>query len=329
MNNPLLKSLGISFSSNKIYFTELFYEAGNIILDHVETAVLDFNFEDDLSKLKSNQRALTNISGEIQKYLTKRNSGYSKISVTFGTSQAFLAILPLDYSEGKQALNSKIYWELSNYFPDTYDDYIVNTYRLNSILPCSNTDEYLIIAVLKNTLEFIKRIFKICNLNIDVVDIDHFSAEHCLRRNYNMKLEGKNVLIIGLKDFRIDYGYIENKKYKYYCYSKYSSEPEFNLSLARKIHQLLNEKFIKKGIDSIYLYGDNVNDDTLRMLNKNVHIPIEVINPFENINSSAEFLKNEELRKTAHIYASGCGIALRTLESAIENNSRQVQKQKD
>jgi Tfp pilus assembly PilM family ATPase len=262
-----------------------------------------------------------------KKYFTERNTEFSKISVTIGTSQAFLITLPLDYSEGRQALNSKIYWELSNYFPDTYDDYIINTYRLNSILPCCDTDEFLIIAVLKNTLEFIKRIFKMCNLNIDIVDIDHFSAEHCLRKNYNQKLEGKNILLVGLKDFRIDYGYIENKKYKYYCYSKYNSEPEFNLSLARKIHQLLNEKFNKTGVDRIFLYGDNVKEDTLKMLDKNVHIPIEVINPFENINSSTEFLKNEELRKTAHIYAPGCGVALRTLETGIENHSRKIQKQ--
>jgi len=329
LDSPIIKSLGISFSSNKIYFTELSYEAGNVMLDHVDTAEVEFNFEEDLSKLKSNQKALTNISSEIQKYFRKRNSTFSKISVTIGTSQAFLIILPLDYSEGRQSLNSKIYWELSNYYPDTYDDFIINTYRLNSVLPCRDTDEFLIIAVLKNTLEFIKRIFKLCNVHLDTVDIDHFSAEHNLRRNYNDKLDGKKVLLIGLKDFRIDYGYIENKKYRYYCYSKYHSEPEFNLSLARKIHQLLNEKFKTTGLDTIFLYGDNVKEDTLRMLNKNVHIPVEVINPFENINSSTEFLKNEELRKTAHIFSPGCGVALRTLESAIENHSRKIQKQEN
>jgi Tfp pilus assembly PilM family ATPase len=299
------------------------------MLEHVETIEVDFNFEADLSKYKSNQKALTNISGEIQKYLTKRALSFDKVSATIGTSQAFLIILPLDYSEGKQSLNSKIYWELSNYFPDSYDDYMINTYRLNSILPCRDTDEFLIIAVLKNTLEFLKRIFKLCNLNIDLIDIDHFAAEHSLRRNYEQELVDKNILLVGLKDFRIDYGYIENKKYRFYCYSKYYSEPEFNLSLARKINQLLIEKFSKTGIDKIYIYGDNVKDETLRMLNKNIQIPIKVINPFDNINSSTEFLKNEELRKTAHIFSPGCGVALRILESGIENYSRKIQKQED
>ena len=238
--------LGISFSSGNIHFTELLCESSKIKLEYTETVDVDFDFEEDLSKYKSNNKALTNISSEIQKYLNKRACRFEKISLTIGTSQAFMLIVPIEFSEGKQSLNSKIYWELSNYFPDNYNDFIINTYRLNKIMPCSNTDEFLIIAVLKNTLEFVKRIFKLCNINLSIVDIDHFAAEHNLRKNNDSKLADKNVMLIGLKQGRFDFGIISNKKYSYYTSTKYYSDPEYNLSLIRKLNHITGSYFPKE-----------------------------------------------------------------------------------
>ena len=307
------RSLGISFSSNQICFTELSADSGKIKLDNAEAVTIDFDFEDDFYKHKSSQKDLSSISGEIQNYLTRRNLSGIDIALTIGTPQAFLITIPLDYSEGKQSINSKIYWELSNYFPESYNDYVINTYRLNSVLPCKQSDEFLIIAVAKNSLEFIKRIFKICNLNLTLVDIDHFAAEHTLRKNYANEIEGKNVLMVGLRNGRVDYGYIADKKYKFYAYSKYYSEPEFNLSLIRKINSLMSSEKLRDGVDTIYLYGDEIKEDTIEALRKIENTSLVMVNPFENISASDLFLKNEVLRKSSYMFASSCGVALRVL----------------
>ena len=306
-------TLGIGFSGSNIYFTEMVNDSGTPKLAHVESVKVDFNFEDEFLKHKSSQKDLTNISGEIQNYLTRRNLNLQNVSLSVGTSQAFLVTLPVDYSEGKQSINSKIYWELSNFFPDNYNDYVINTYRMNNVLPCKNSDDYLIIAVHKNSLEFIKRIFKICNLNISVVDIDHFSAEHSVRKNYETQLEGKRVLLVGLKKGRVDYGFLINKKYKYYTFSKYNSEIEFNLILTRKLTSLFNMEIFSEGIDAIFLYGDDIKEDTIEAIKKLNKAPVEIINPFLNIKATDMFLKNDELRKISYKYAASCGVALRSI----------------
>jgi Tfp pilus assembly PilM family ATPase len=305
-------SLGISFSSNNIYFTEIVNDMGAPKLTHVESVKVDFDFEDEFARHKSSQKDLTNISGEIQRYITKRNLKIQSVSLSIGASQAFLITLPVDYSEGKQSINSKIYWELSNFFPDNYNEFVINTYRMNNVLPCKNSDDYLIIAVHRDSLEFIRRIFKICNLNISVVDIDHFSAEHSIRKNYEEKLEGKKVLLLGLRKGRIDYGYIVNKKYKFYTYSKYQTEIEFNLHLTRKLNSLLEREPLKGGVDTIFLYGDDIREDTIDAIRKLDKAPVEIINPFVNIMATDVFLKNEDLRKISYKYSSSCGVALRT-----------------
>jgi len=311
------RSLGVSFSSNRINYTELVLDTGIPVLEHVESSDVDFDFESDLSVYKSNQKALTNVSDEIQKYFNKRNLNYSSVSLSIGTSQAFLITLPIDYSDGRQSINSKIYWELSNYFPDNYDDFIVNTYRMNSVMPSGKTDDYLIIAVLKNTLEFVKRIFKLCSVELSLVDIDHFSAEQIFRKNYPNEISDENVMLIGLKEGRIDYGLISNGKYSSYSYSKYKSEPEFNLSLVRKLNSLLGEKLSKYNIRRIFLYGDRVPDETVESLKKIPGLYSSVLNPFENINAASVFLKDEELRKTSYRYAASCGVAYRSLLAKI------------
>ncbi len=310
----LSKSLGISFSGSNIFFTELTNESGKIKLEHVEEVKTDFNFEDQFHKHKSNTKDLTNISGEVQNYMVRRNITDSEISVTISTSQAFLITLPIDYSEGKQSINSKIYWELSNYFPDNYNDFVINTYRLNSFLPCKNSDEFLIIAVPKNSLEFIRRIFKLCNVNLKVIDIDHFAAENSFRINYPEFAEGKNVLLVGLKKGWVDYGYITEKKYKFYSSSKYNSDAEFNLSIVKKVGAMLSSDSFRNGVDTIYLYGDDVKNDTIEALRKLNKGNVEVINPFQNIAASDMFLKNEELRKKSYKFAPSCGVALRSMQ---------------
>ncbi len=307
------RSLGIGFSGNTIYFTELLGDEKTTRVDHIESVKVDFNFEDELGKYKSSQKDLTNISGEISTYITKRNLDIKKAGLTISSSQAFLITLPVDYSEGKQSINSKIYWELSNYFPDNYNDFLINTYRLNNVLPCKNSDDFLVIAVQKNTVEFIKRIFKICSLELSVIDIDHFSAENSIRRNYESKIKGKNLLLVGLKKGRVDYGYIQDGKYKFYSHSKYSHETEFNLILTRKLNSIINSEPVCKKLDAIYLYGDDIKEDTLESLEKQGYSGITVINPFENISSSELLLKNESLRKITYKFSASCGIALRNL----------------
>jgi Tfp pilus assembly PilM family ATPase len=307
-------ALGISFSSNTIYFTELIQDDSSAKIEHTESTIVDFNFENELGNYKSSQKDLSNIAGEINTYIAKRNLNVKSASVSISSSQCFCLILPLDYSEGKQSVNSKIYWELSNYFPDTFNQYHVYTYRLNNVLPCKYSDDYLIIAVHKNTIEFIKRIFKLCSLEIKLIDIDHFSSVYSLKYNYYNDLMGRKVLILGLKNTKADFGYIDNAKYKAIYQTKFNNETEFNLVLTKKLKNIFNLYGEFQKPEEIFIYGDNIEESTLEQIYKTKLASVSVINPFENIAASDMFLKNDNLRKIAYKFTSSCGAALRILE---------------
>lgn len=305
--------LGISFSSDKIRFTELSGDNPMPKLENLETIRIDFDFENELAGFKSNQKVLTNISNEISNYIYKRKLTFRKTGLAISTSQAFMMTLPIDYSEGSESMNTKIYWELSNYFPDNYKEFVINTYRLNRFMPSSKSDEFLVIAVLKNTIEFIRRIFKICNIELSVIDIDHFASENSLRASYPARLDTSGIVLIGIKKGRVDYGYIKNKKYTHYTYTRYYSEVEFNLNLVKKLNSLLESGILENNENDIFIYGEEIRSDTLEVLKTIPGFNVIPVNPFECINAQTLFLKNDELRKETYRYTSSTGVALRCL----------------
>jgi len=306
--------LGIAFSGSNIFFSEVIQDNGILKLNNLENVNVNFDFEDSYLRHKSNQKDLTNIASEIQNYVSKRDLVLREAALAIGTSQAFMLTLPIDYSEGRQSMNTKIYWELSNYFPDNYNEYVINTYRLNSVMPCKDSDEFLIIAVHKNTLEFIKRVFKQCGINLKLIDIDHFSAEYAFRAGYSDQMDNKKILLVGLKNKRVDYGFIQNNKYKSYMYSTYSSNIDFNLSIVKKLTSVFEKKMSLPGLDAIYIYGQDIQQNTVEAIRKLDMAPVEIMDPTNGLDSAELLLKNDQLRKTAYKYSSSTGAALRCIQ---------------
>jgi hypothetical protein len=151
-------------------------------------------------------------------------------------------------------------------------------------------------------------------LEIKLIDIDHFSSVYSLKYNYYNDLMGRKVLILGVKNTKADFGYIDNAKYKAIYQTKFNNETEFNLVLTKKLKNIFNLYGEFQKPEEIFIYGDNIEESTLEQIYKTKLASVSVINPFENIAASDMFLKNDNLRKIAYKFTSSCGAALRILE---------------
>ena len=67
------------------------------------------------------------------------------------------------------------------------------------------------------------------------------------------------------------------------------------------------------GVDAIYIYGQDIQENTLDAIRKLGIAPVEIIDPTNGLDSAELLLKNENLRKTAYKYCSSTGAALRCL----------------
>ena len=107
---------------------------------------------------------------------------------------------------------------------------------------------------------------------------------------------------------------IENRKYKNYMYCKYKSDVDFYLNMSKKLNSVFNIQTKKRGIDHIYLYGDDINNNTFEAIKKLEKAPVEIMNPFYGVSAAELLLNDDRLRKNAYKYSSACGAALRSFK---------------
>lgn len=215
---------------------------------------LGFSINDD-SYFKKNKDEAVNIFSDKLNSLSYPEAANSEnsVNVLIDTSLTFLNVLPVDFSEDKKSIYAHILWELSNYFPDTYKDYIINYYRLHNNYLSENIDEILLIAVDKNKIEAIKNLCNGNGIRIRNIDIDQLAAEKCLKENYATEFENRNILLIGCKNNRLDYSFFLNGKLKYYDF-QITSKTNISSFLLKQT-EFFNLMPGNAGIEKVFLYG--------------------------------------------------------------------------
>lgn len=244
-----MKNINIGFSDNncrvlildeskKIYFQDEF-DLGFKITDEVN---FKKNKEDTL-------RIFTEKLNSLQLPESDKN-----VNVLLDTSLTFLNLFPFDFNEDKGNINSHILWELSNYYPLTYKDFLINYYRLHNNFFSESIDEVLLIAVDRNIIEVIKNLCNGNGFRISNIDIDQIAVEKYLKEKYGTEFELQNVVLIGCKNNRLDYSLYINGKLAYYDFQITGMNNPGSF-LIKQI-EVLNSVTGYEGIAEIFLYGD-------------------------------------------------------------------------
>ena len=197
-----MENINIEFSDDRFRVLQLNSLKEIILKEEVELG-LNIN---DVKYIKRNKKEAVNIFSEKFSELPfGEENNISKACLLLNTPQTFLNVFPVDFNEEKNSVDSHILWELSNYFPETYKDYIVKYYKLNNNFLSENTDEVLLIAVDKNRIDVMKTLCNGCGVKIVNIDIDQFAVERCIKESYDGKFSGKNILLLPLWHHRAGY----------------------------------------------------------------------------------------------------------------------------
>lgn len=208
------------------------------------------------SYLKKNLKEFTDDVSEKLKAvfgnsLTERTAG-----IIIDTSQAFLTVIPLDFREDANSINSHILWELSNFFPDSYKDFNIKYYRLGNKLSDNNVCEVLLIAINKNKTELLKNVCNSCGIKIKNLELDQFAVEKCLKENYKAEISENTVVLIGCRNARLDFSLIVNGELKYYDY-QIMEKPDFRNYLMRQL-DFFEYEFNQYKPKKFFLYGEDL-----------------------------------------------------------------------
>lgn len=299
-----MEKLVLSFSDEYIRAIGI-NNLNEIILIEEVASIIDFG--KDISYYKNNTTILSEISQIISSILNTDISKIKKTGVVVDSAQAFLNIIPVDSNDDEKTVNSQIMWEISNYFPETYNDFNIKCLKLNNHNYTGNIDEALLIAIDKFKIDFCRKICSELKLNLKAVEIDHFAAEKVLNDAYKEKIFA-NVLLVGFKNERIDLSVISKGKIHYYEYIN-RDDNEYHERFILTLKNL-SGNIPDLNLKDIFIYGGdltvNIDDSVMEIFN---NVPVTVIDPFYKIKLSRELLSEKSGDKNLHRFTPLCGLA--------------------
>lgn len=267
----------------------------------------NFNIDNLYSPNKLSDTALNEMSEQINEVLSKSKTTSHTSKLLLDTNYCFANVIPLDFTEGNDKINSNILWELSNYFPDSYKNYKISYHKLISDLYSDNIKETLIVAIKNNFIEAVKKLSKQINIKISSIDIEHFSSEKYFRAIRKNLFTGETFFIIGCKKNRMDLSVINDSGCIGYDYilledSNYTDKLE-------KFYLNAEEKYLDRKINNIYLYGDETTSSVYKIINDLAKKSRLILsNPFYEIGITENV--SSEIVSEGYKFVPLCGLAL-------------------
>ena len=231
---------------------------------------------------------------------------FTKLAFCIDTKFAFLNVIPIDANLSEQDLNEHLLWEVSQYFPgESAHGLVVRGYRFGA----GNVQRTLMVAVKKELISFLRAIADKLNLRPQIIDIDHFAVENCLRERITpirSRYFYKDFLLAGVKRGRIDVSIFRNYEFQRYFYYV----PHDDSDIRYFVIKLINDN-VSSGFDKFVFYGDMLDSSIVDLISDMLGNKFSLLNPFD----SRLFLDVKVSPETAHIYAPNIGLALRMLWS--------------
>ncbi len=231
----------------------------------------------------------------------------TKISFCVDTSFAFLNIIPVDRSLTEQEFSEHLLWEVSQYFPgeSVHQSFIVKGYKFSE----SDAQRTLVVSVKKDLISFLKSVAEKLGLTVQIIDIDHFAVENCLRERISSvrsRYFYSDFVLVGVKSSRIDISVFRSYEFQRYFYRIVNGESDKRYFLLK----LINDN-ISAGFEKFVFYGEGLDQGLIGVLSGMLGNKFSILNPFD----SRLFLDVRVESESAHIFAPNIGLALRMLWS--------------
>lgn len=232
---------------------------------------------------------------------------FTKISFCLDTSFAFLNVIPVEQSLSEQEFNEHLLWEISQYFPteSANQSFIIRGYKFSG----DDMEKALMVAVKKDLISFLKGIAEKLGLTVQIIDIDHFAVENCLRERISpvrSRYFYSDFVLVGLKNSRIDVSVFRSYEFQRYFYHIVNGESDTRYFLLK----LINDN-VSAGFEKFVFYGEGLDQNLIGIISGMLGSKFSILNPFD----SRLFLDVKVEAESAHIFAPNIGLALRMLWS--------------
>jgi len=248
-------------------------------------------------------KALDQFIEHLNAFIRQNHVRARRVSVALDSSKLFLNTIPIEDDLGRTETADQITWELSQFFPDISPGQFVTDTHVLSCHQSEGWNDVLCVSVRREDARSLQQALNKAGLELEVVDVDHFSADTALRVNYP-DTNRKFLALVGIKENRLDISLIKNGNTESYAYCVVQSDKE----IVEQIGTLSRET---KGIYSITAYGLYLSKDLLVQIRRGSSLLVEALNPLRHVKVSDTLRLSDRLSVPSYRFASVVGVALR------------------
>ena len=300
------KFLGIQFIKQKIVAVEILHLENEFELTSFVEREASLDYIESFSALPNDTSGLK--EKLVQDLRSIRKDGgidAPNISFCLNSRCVFIHSFPQDETFSKPERENHIAWELSNYLaPSKYEDYVTAIAKLDD-LPTLGTVLMLSASARRELVSLLKEIASQLDLNLVVIDVDHFGAEHALKWNYS-EIENETVALLGFNGQRVEASVLRNGKSIQYYWGEVR-EVGASPNIFRQIFpQSNNGKEVPK---KFFVYGDSEEPIGQALLKRLDSPEREILNPLRRLDIPRRVRRMD--LTGLHQYAPVIGLAMR------------------
>jgi hypothetical protein len=244
--------------------------------------------------------------------LADNQSSCCSISVESNLGILKRILLPANLDDaGKK---EQIHWDLSESLTLPLTEY--SYFRSPVSYTFKNFNEELVIAIPKRVIRFFRDLANGLAVELTNISMNQLAAELLVQNALNDKL-AKFVILQKITGKRVESTFLWHGSYYASHYDMLDSSSEINLYI-----ELLKEKigyienlFKQYGetdaaVEQTFLYGDELPDDTIKKIQKNMSVPVDRLNAIQNLALSQNIQKSLPSDPELSSYVECIGITL-------------------
>jgi len=301
-----IKFSAIQFTSGKILAVELAHRGNEVELTSITERESSENYSLLLASLSDEDADLTRRLEEDVKS-TRQQGDIDALNISFclDSRWVFIHSFPLDENLSEFERTDQVEWELSNYLSGSIREQYVTGMATLEQLANHQVSYVLTASARRKLISLLRRVTFHLGLQLCVIDVDHFGAEHALRWNYP-EIQQQEVCLFGVKSTRLDASRFQHGRPVQYRWGELVGGNISQALLERFLTERSNGKPVAK---KAFIYGENDKAPALHPLSGENSPLVELMDPLRRVNLPRR-LRRLDLGGT-HRYAPAVGLAMR------------------
>lgn len=307
--------LGLAFCVESINYTRFLKNDQTLILDHLGSVSYPFDYNESELFTDENIALLVNL---IKSKILAGQTDFTDLSVSIESNLATLKRIAIPDNLDKQEESDQITWDLAQSLIEPLDQYVY--YKTTNSFENDNYTDYLTIAIRKSIINAIKSMSDSLGLNLIDVSINQLVAEIALRNSLKDQVDGL-IVIFKIAASRLESTFLWNGNYYTSHYDRLpldsnsgSMDNDLLTKIKSKVKQMENlfEQITQKQIkvERIFLYGDNVEEKFIQILQENISVVVFRLDPIQNVEKSEKFQISVPSLEDSTRYVESIGVVL-------------------